>query len=253
MFLFGSHKATPRSRRLVVLTGAGMSAESGISTFRGNGGLWENHDIQEVASHEGWVMDPHLVLRFYNERRAQMRKCQPNGGHLGLARLEEHFEVHVITQNVDDLHERAGSTRVLHLHGELTKVRSCKNPDYVRVLQTDEIHVGDLCPQGGQLRPHIVWFGEDVPLFDTAVATVETADILVVIGTSLAVYPAASLLDYVRQGTPIYLIDPEPVLNRDDITVLRMGAVEGVSELESLLLSPDRSGQKKNRAEVTKR
>jgi NAD-dependent deacetylase len=239
MFFFSNRKVQKSRRRLVVFTGAGMSAESGISTFRGNGGLWENHDLREVASHEGWVMDPYLVLRFYNERRKQMRRCQPNEGHLALARLEEQFDVQIITQNVDDLHERAGSTRVLHLHGELTKVRSCKNPDYVRVLQGDEIHVGDLCPEGGQLRPHIVWFGEEVPLFDTAVASVETADLFVVIGTSLAVYPAASLVDYVPAGVPIYLIDPEPTLQREGISVLRMGASEGVAELERMIASRD--------------
>ena len=235
MLFFGRKTVQKKRRHLVVFTGAGISAESGISTFRGNGGLWENHDLREVASHAGWVMDPRLVLRFYNDRRKQMRQCQPNAAHLILARLESRFDVNIITQNVDDLHERAGSNRVLHLHGELTKVRSSTNPDYVRVLDGDEIHLGDLCPDGGQLRPHIVWFGEEVPLFDTAVASAESADIFVVIGSSLAVYPAASLLDYVPLGVPVYLIDPEPTVVRENIKILRMGASEGMAELCRIL------------------
>lgn len=236
MFLFGKRKAVLEKRKLVVFTGAGMSAESGLSTFRGSGGLWENHNVLEVASHEGWVMNPHLVLRFYNERRRQMRLAAPNPGHQLLAQLEAFFEVHIVTQNVDDLHERAGSTRVLHLHGELCKAHSCKNPDYVVTLTNQDIQVGDLCPQGGQMRPHIVWFGEEVPLFDTAVSTVESADLFVVIGSSLAVYPAASLLNYVPCGVPIYLIDPEPVLDREGITVLPLGASEGLLEMSRILL-----------------
>lgn len=237
MNFFGRKKQDKTKRRLVVFSGAGMSAESGLATFRGGNGLWDNHDIREVASHEGWVMNPNLVLRFYNERRKQMRRSLPNEGHLTLARLEEHFEVKIVTQNVDDLHERAGSKHVLHLHGELNKIRSCKNPAYVRVLEADEIHLGDLCPEGGQLRPHIVWFGEEVDAMDTAIATVESADIFVVVGSSLTVYPAASLVNYVPECTPIYLIDPEPLLDRDDIEILAMGASEGLAALEQRLLT----------------
>jgi len=247
MFGFGNHKNSTAAaqvatrRKLVVFTGAGMSAESGLATFRGNGGLWENHDVRDVASPQAWRLNPNLVLRFYNERRRQMRACKPNAGHHALVELEKHFEVDIITQNVDDLHERAGSSRVLHLHGELGKVRSCKDPSYVKAIDGDEIHVGDLCPAGGQLRPHIVWFGEDVPLFGEAVSIAETADLFVVIGSSLAVYPAASLIDYVRSEVPVFLIDPEPTMARPGITILKMGAGEGVRELHRLLLpSPAR-------------
>ena len=194
-------------KRIIVLTGAGISAESGLKTFRGSNGLWEGHDVTEVASPQGFAKNPDLVLRFYNERRLQALQAQPNAGHLGLVELEKHFEVHIITQNIDDLHERAGSSNVLHLHGEIRKVRSTTDPSYI--IETDgDIHVGDLAPDGGQLRPHIVWFGEQVPMIVPAAQLMSMADIAVVVGTSLVVYPAAGLLDYAPSGTPIFVVDP---------------------------------------------
>lgn len=196
-------------KNLVVLTGAGISAESGIKTFRDSNGLWENHNILDVASPEGWRKNPQLVLDFYNKRRAQLLEVQPNPGHEILVELEKYFNVQIITQNVDDLHERAGSTNVIHLHGELLKVRSTQNPDYVVEWKTD-INLGDTCPNGHQLRPNIVWFHEDVPEFDKAKIIAVNADIMLVIGTSLQVYPAASLVEYVRPNVPIIYIDPNP-------------------------------------------
>jgi NAD-dependent deacetylase len=198
-------------KHLVVLTGAGMSAESGLKTFRDQGGLWENYDVMEVASYDGWIKNKPLVLQFYNDRRRQLETAEPNQGHLGLAKLEKQFKVSIITQNVDNLHERAGSTSVLHLHGELTKARSTKDPSYIIDIGYSDIHMGDKCPQGGQLRPNIVWFGEAVPAIDEAVEIVSKADVFVVIGTSLNVYPAAGLIDFVSSEVPIYVIDPEPV------------------------------------------
>lgn len=221
---------------LVILSGAGMSAESGIPTFRGAHGLWENHRIEDVASPEAWTKDRELVLRFYNERRKRMRACQPNAGHRGLAALEHDFDVIVITQNVDDLHERAGSTRVLHLHGELTKSRSTLDPRLVYEIDGWELKVGDVCARGSQLRPHIVWFGEAVPMLDAAIDAVRAADVLAIIGTSLTVYPAASLIDFARGDARIYLIDPAPPEVIDPrVTVIRTGASEGVARLSALL------------------
>lgn len=199
-------------KRVVVLTGAGISAESGISTFRDSGGLWEGHDVMEVASPQGWHRDPELVLNFYNLRRRNVLEVEPNAGHTALAELEQHFDVQIVTQNVDDLHERAGSTNILHLHGELLK---CRSTGYEHLVydRTDDIVLGDVCERGFQLRPHIVWFGEAVPAMEEAIAIAQTADIFLVVGTSLVVYPAASLLQFVPNGKPIYLIDP----NRPDV------------------------------------
>ncbi|MEL7535122.1 MAG: NAD-dependent deacylase [Bacteroidota bacterium] len=194
-------------KQIVVLTGAGISAESGLKTFRGAGGLWEGYEVTEVASPQGFARNPELVLRFYNERRAQARKAQPNAGHEALVALEKHFDVQIITQNVDDLHERAGSTKVLHLHGELNKVRSVTNENYV--VHTDgDIQLGDLAPDGGQLRPHIVWFGEAVPKIVEAAQLMAKADIVLIVGTSLVVYPANTLVEYAPFGIPIYVVDP---------------------------------------------
>ncbi len=224
-------------KKLIVLTGAGISAESGIKTFRDNNGLWENHDVMEVASPEGWAKDPHLVLEFYNQRRKQLLECKPNTGHKGLAELEQHFDVEIITQNVDDLHEQAGSSKILHLHGELKKVRSTKDEALVYDLGGWELKWGDTCEKGAQLRPHIVWFGEAVPAIETAIDMVMQADIFVVIGTSLNVYPAAGLLNYVPQSTPIYIIDPsQPAFDpADNITFIQKKASTGVPVLISKL------------------
>jgi len=198
-------------KHIVVLTGAGISAESGIKTFRDSGGLWENHDVMEVASIQAWYKNPELMLRFYNDRRKQASEVEPNAGHIGLVDLEEFFDVTIITQNVDNLHEKAGSSKVLHLHGELNKVRSSGDESLIydwSETPEKEIEMGDLCDKGHQLRPHIVWFGEAVPMMDIAVKEVITADIFMVVGTSLAVYPAAGLVDYVERGVPKYIIDP---------------------------------------------
>ena len=208
-------------KKLVVLTGAGISAESGISTFRDSGGLWEGHDVMEVASPEGWRKNKELVLDFYNQRRKQALSCLPNAAHLELARLEEHFDVTVVTQNVDDLHERAGSSKVIHLHGELFKVRSTLDPNLIYDLEGWELKLGDKCEKGSQLRPHIVWFGETVPLMETAIEYALAADIFAVIGTSLLVYPAAGLIEYTNPDIPKYIIDkqipsvgPDPMLQK---------------------------------------
>lgn len=210
-------------KKLVVLTGAGVSAESGISTFRDSDGLWENYKVEDVASIEGWYRNPGLVLDFYNERRAQLAQVRPNDAHRAIASLENEYDVIVVTQNVDNLHERAGSTRIIHLHGELTKVRPencCNEMDgfseaTVFDIGTDSISIGDLAPNGAQLRPHIVWFGEAVPKIEAAIDAVENSDILLIVGTSLQVYPAAGLYAYAKAGTPIYIIDPNGVSVRD--------------------------------------
>lgn len=199
-------------KKIVVLTGAGMSAESGISTFRDSNGLWENHDVMDVASPEGWRRNPSLVLDFYNQRRKQLLEVAPNPGHLALAELEAKHQVHIITQNVDDLHERAGSTHVIHLHGELRKSRSTTHDRLVYPCDHD-ILIGDKCEKGSQLRPHIVWFGEMVPLLDPAADLVSEADIVLIIGTSMQVYPAAGLVGYALPGVPIFYIDPNPAIN----------------------------------------
>lgn len=221
-------------KHIVILTGAGMSAESGIATFRDSGGLWENHRIEDVATPEGFRRNPQLVLDFYNYRRKELINAQPNKGHLLIAELEKDYKVTVITQNVDDLHERAGSTNIIHLHGELMKVRSTGNPRDIKTLTKDniEINLGDEDVNGYQLRPHIVWFGEAVPMIEKAAEVVHTADIMIVIGTSLNVYPAAGLLDFTPQGKPIFLIDPKPVAaHRKGIKHIQKGASEGMAEL----------------------
>ena len=229
-------------KNLVILSGAGMSAESGISTFRDTGGLWDKYPVMQVASAEGYVRDPELVINFYNERRKQLLDVEPNAGHIGLAELEKDFNVTVVTQNVDNLHERAGSTRIIHLHGELTKVCSSRdpyNPRYVKELKPEEYEVkmGDKAGDGSQLRPFIVWFGEAVPEIETAVDYVEKADIFVIIGTSMNVYPAAGLLNYVPRTAEVYLIDPKPVDTHSmrQIHIIQKGASEGVKELKKLL------------------
>ena len=225
-------------KKIVVLTGAGMSAESGISTFRDSGGLWENYRVEDVATPEGFAKNPKLVLDFYNQRRRELLRAQPNAGHIGLAEWEKDFDVRIITQNVDNLHERAGSSHVIHLHGELMKscsVRDLETPYDIEPEHPD-LHIGDLAPDGQQLRPFIVWFGEAVPMIDPAIREVEDSDIFVVIGTSLNVYPAAGLLNYVRRGQPIYLIDPKEVQTyRHDIVHLQCGASEGVRRLTEIL------------------
>ena len=220
-------------KHLVVLTGAGVSAESGIRTFRDTNGLWESHRVEDVASPEGFARDPALVLNFYNERRAQARTVEPNAAHLALAGFEEEpgWRVTIITQNVDDLHERAGSTEVIHLHGMLNKMRSVKDETVVFECPAD-IHVGDLAPDGGQLRPHIVWFGEMVPLIEDAAEATGTADALLVVGTSLQVYPAAGLLHYAPAGCPVYVIDPhQPAAGRRGIQYVAEPATSGVPKI----------------------
>ncbi|GAA3997227.1 NAD-dependent deacylase [Hymenobacter fastidiosus] len=195
-------------KKLVALTGAGISAESGLATFRGSDGLWEGHRVEDVASPEGWARNPALVLDFYNQRRAAARAAQPNAGHRALVALEQEFEVVIITQNVDDLHERAGSRHVLHLHGKLFESRSTRHEDLIYPMTGDTIHLGDRCEKGHQLRPNIVWFGEQVPLMERAMEEAATADIFMVVGTSLQVYPAAGLVQYAPAHCPVYIIDP---------------------------------------------
>ena len=222
-----------KMKKIVVLTGAGMSAESGINTFRDADGLWEGHDVMEVASPESFRKNPELVLDFYNQRRRQLLSVKPNTAHVALTSLEEKYDVSIITQNVDDLHERAGSTDIIHLHGELLKARSIENDTIVYDCK-DDIYIGDLCPKGTQLRPHIVWFGEAVPMLEKAAEITETADILIVIGTSMQVYPAASLINYAKPGIPIYFIDPKPAVNANDfqnLTVIAKKATVGVKHL----------------------
>ena len=230
-------------KKLVILSGAGISAESGISTFRDAGGLWDKYPVMQVASIEGYEANPELVINFYNERRKQLLDVKPNQGHILCAELEKYFDVTVVTQNVDNLHERAGSHHIIHLHGELTKVCSSYNPNdprYIRELKPEEFEVkmGDKAGDGSQLRPFIVWFGEAVPEIETAMRYVEQADIFVIIGTSMNVYPAASLLYYVPSDAQVYLIDPKDVnINtRRPITHIKKGASEGMKELLELLV-----------------
>ena len=222
-------------KKLVVLSGAGISAESGVKTFRDSNGLWENHRIEDVASPEGFQRNPQMVLDFYNARRKQLQEVEPNEAHLLLAKLEEYFEVHIITQNVDDLHERGGSSRIIHLHGELKKARPIDSESETIVWEKD-LNLGDLNSKGVQLRPHIVWFGEAVPEIDNAIHITGQADVFVVIGTSLNVYPAAGLLHYVPRTAPVFLIDPNEVIApQPHITVIKKGAGEGMKELTELL------------------
>lgn len=226
-------------KKLVVLTGAGISAESGIKTFRDSDGLWEGHNVQDVATPEGWNKNPALVLDFYNQRRKQLKEVQPNLGHQILAELEAHFDVFIITQNVDDLHERAGSKNVLHLHGELLKVRSTANPNYI-LDWTEDLNFDDLDNNNNQLRPHIVWFGEEVPALEQAISITETADYFAVIGTSLQVYPAAGLIDFTNSKIPIYYIDPKPIKIpnlRNPLHVIPEVASEGMKLLKKALIA----------------
>jgi NAD-dependent deacetylase len=220
-------------KNIVVLTGAGMSAESGIRTFRDAGGLWEGFEIEEVATPEAFEKNPKLVFDFYNQRRKQLFDVEPNKAHHYLKDLENYYNVTIITQNVDDLHERAKSSHVIHLHGELRKVRSTKDEAIVLHWETD-LHLGDIDTKGNQLRPHIVWFGEPVPMLDKAIKIVEEADILVIIGTSMKVYPAASLINFIKFETPIYFIDPKPTVSKNNyknLTLIKNGAVNGTKEL----------------------
>jgi NAD-dependent deacetylase len=224
-------------KKLVVLTGAGISAESGIKTFRDADGLWEGHNVMDVATPEGWHKNPELVLDFYNQRRKQLHEVQPNLGHKILAELENDFDVFIITQNVDNLHEKAGSSNVLHLHGELLKVRSIKNHNYILDWEID-LNFSDVDDKGHQLRPHIVWFGEEVPALEEAVSIVEKADILVIIGTSMQVYPAAGLMHYANQEIPVYYIDPKPASISNvwnPVEIIPMTATEGVAVLKQKL------------------
>lgn len=226
-------------QKIVVLTGAGMSAESGLKTFRDANGLWEGHDVMEVASPQGYARNPELVLEFYNQRRRQLLEVNPNAGHEALVALESKYDVHIVTQNVDNLHEQAGSTNVLHLHGELFKVRSTADENYVLEWKKDLV-LGDLDPKGHQLRPHIVWFGEMVPMLEHAIEITLTADLLIIIGTSMQVYPAASLINYVPSGIPIYFIDPKPNVTATEyqnLTIIPNTATTGVPELTQQLLN----------------
>lgn len=224
-------------KHIVVLTGAGISAESGIKTFRDAGGLWEGHDVMEVASPVGWENNMKKVLEFYNLRRQQLLEVNPNPAHYALAKLEEKYRVSIITQNIDDLHERAGSKKVIHLHGELLKVRSTFDEDLIMDWKKD-LNLGDFCEHNFQLRPHVVWFGEDVPMFPIAAEITEQADILIIIGTSMQVYPAAALIDFVKPGTPIYFIDPNPAIDAvPKLTILNEKASIGVPKLVDLLMN----------------
>lgn len=224
-------------QKIVVLTGAGISAESGIKTFRDEDGLWEGHDVMEVASPQGWAKNAELVLDFYNQRRSQLKTVKPNKAHRLLAELENHFNVQIITQNVDDLHERAGSSNVLHLHGELKKARSIADENLILKWEED-IQLGDLAPDGKQLRPHIVWFGEAVPLLNEAALLVQQADICIIVGTSMQVYPAASLIDYAPRNCPIYFIDPKPAIkSTSQIKVIAKNATQGIQELFTKLIT----------------
>ena len=224
-------------KKIVILTGAGMSAESGLKTFRDADGLWEGHDVMEVASPQGWSSNKELVLDFYNQRRKQLLVAQPNKAHHSIAALEKNYRVTIITQNVDDLHERAGSTDIIHLHGELRKVRSINREELIYKWDKD-LNLGDLADDGSQLRPHIVWFGEAVPMLDKAIQITKKADLLVIIGTSMQVYPAASLIHYIKQATPIYFIDPNPNIltsNYDNLTIISEKASTGVEKLVAML------------------
>jgi NAD-dependent deacetylase len=225
-------------KKLVVLTGAGISAESGLKTFRGAGGLWEGHNVQDVATPQAFRRNPEMVLRFYNERRRQLFQVEPNAGHLGLVELEKHFDVQIITQNIDDLHERAGSSRILHLHGQLKKKRSVANENLIADCEGD-IEVGDLAPDGGQWRPHIVWFGEDVPMLYDAADLAAQADVMLIVGTSMVVYPANTLINFAPRHAPVYIVDPNKPAGEwnHSITFVEEPASTGVKRVIELLTS----------------
>lgn len=224
-------------KKIVVLTGAGISAESGLKTFRDADGLWEGYNVMDVATPEAWQRDPDLVQKFYNERRAQVNAAQPNAAHFALAELEKEFDVAIVTQNIDDLHERAGSTNVTHLHGIITYAQSSRKASLIYPIKGDEIKMGELCKWGSQLRPHVVWFGEAVPMIEKAAEICAQADIFVLIGTSLAVYPAAGLIDYVPHQVPKYIIDPKipPVTGLANVFRIEKSATVGVTELKNIL------------------
>ena len=230
-----------KRKKIAVLSGAGISAESGIKTFRDAGGLWEGHDVMEVATPAGWMKNKSLVLDFYNQRRRQLKEVKPNLAHLEIQKLEQKYEVVVITQNVDDLHERAGSTKVLHLHGELRKVRSIQNDSLITYTEEDII-LGDLATDGHQLRPHIVWFGEMVPMLEPAADEVSNSDIVIIVGTSMQVYPAAGLVSYASQNSELFYIDPKPNIShelklRRNLQVVESKATQGIPTLVQNLLS----------------
>lgn len=227
-------------KKLVILSGAGISAESGIRTFRDSGGLWENHRVEDVATPGAWQRDPALVLEFYNQRRKQALAAKPNEAHRLLAALENDFDVTIVTQNVDDLHERAGSTGVLHLHGELFKARSTADASLLYPVEGWELNMGDTCEKGSQLRPHIVWFGEEVPAMYDAIPHCEEADVFVVVGTSLQVYPAAGLVNYVSRSVPVFVIDPQTpeVARHRNVTYIQEKATDGMKILQRLLSEP---------------
>ncbi|MCO6493517.1 MAG: NAD-dependent deacylase [Phaeodactylibacter sp.] len=227
-------------KKIVVLTGAGVSAESGIKTFRDAGGLWEGHDVMEVASPQGWQKNQSLVLDFYNQRRRQLHTVKPNAAHFALAELENHFEVSIVTQNIDDLHERAGSKNIIHLHGELLKARSTKDPNLIYEWP-DDINPGDTCELGSQLRPHIVWFGEAVPMIETAAVETMTADAVIIVGTSMQVYPAAGLVGFAENARSIFYVDPKPAINYElsraaSLSVVAEPATIGVPKVVKELL-----------------
>jgi len=222
-------------QKLVVLTGAGISAESGLQTFRDSNGLWENYRIEDVATPRAWRRNPELVLDFYNKRRKNVREALPNAAHYGVANLEKQFDVHIITQNIDDLHERAGSTKVMHLHGEIFKMRSERNERLIYPIEGD-IKLGDKGEDGGQLRPHIVWFEEPVPMIEEAIPIMQSADIFVLIGSSLVVYPAAGLIDYVPQHVSKYVIDRQIPDTSYSVIPIEKPATEGIEDLKSMLL-----------------
>ena len=223
-------------KKVIVLTGAGISAESGISTFRDSDGLWEQYRVEDVATYDAYLRNPELVLNFYNERRRQLFQVKPNEGHRQLVRLEEKYDVHIITQNIDNLHEQAGSTQVLHLHGELTKARSDRNDDLIIDIGDRDIHLGDKAPDGAQLRPHIVWFGEAVPNIEPAAELCEKADYFIVVGTSMNVYPAAGLIHYVPRSTPCFLVDPKAVPVSRPVTIFQEKAGTGVKKVVDQIL-----------------
>ncbi len=224
-------------KKVVILTGAGISAESGISTFRDSDGLWENYNVEDVATHDAYLRNPELVLDFYNERRRQLFTVQPNEGHRQLVRLEEKYDVRIITQNIDNLHEQAGSSNVLHLHGELTKARSDRDPNLIVEIGSRDINLGDKAPDGAQLRPHIVWFGEAVPNIEPAAELCEQADYFIVVGTSMNVYPAAGLIHYVPKSSPCFLVDPKAVPISRPITIVQEKAGTGVKKVVDQLLA----------------
>lgn len=224
-------------KKVVILTGAGISAESGISTFRDSDGLWENYNVEDVATHDAYLRNPELVLNFYNERRRQLFTVQPNEGHRQLVRLEEKYDVRIITQNIDNLHEQAGSSNVLHLHGELTKARSDRDPNLIVEIGSRDINLGDKAPDGAQLRPHIVWFGEAVPNIEPAAELCEQADYFIVVGTSMNVYPAAGLIHYVPKSSPCFLVDPKAVPISRPITIIQEKAGTGVKKVVDQLMA----------------